>query len=99
MGCNNIACARLFRASTLPLGLPDMLKVCHRDEAASIWYQRIAGFIPVRIVFSADHMEEVAFCETKFLGIVWIGGIVVESFNDLFKKVSFVLAVTQGRVG
>ena len=86
MGCNNIACARPFRASTLPLGLPDMLKVCHRDESASVWYQRIAGFIPVRIVLSADNMEEVAFCETEFLGIVWIGSIVVESLNDLFPK-------------
>ena len=31
-------------------------------------------------------MEEVAFCETEFFGIVWIGGIVVESFNDLFRE-------------
>ena len=70
----------------MPLGLPNMLKVCHRDESASVWYQRIAGFVPVRIVLSADNMEEVAFCETEFLGIVWIGGVVVESLNDLFRR-------------
>ena len=70
----------------MPLGLANMLKVCHRDESASVWYQRIAGFVPVRIVLSADNMEEVAFCETKFLGIVWIGGVVVESLNDLFPR-------------
>ena len=70
----------------MPFGLPNMLKVCHRDQSASVWYQRITGFIPVWIVFSADHMEEVAFCETEFLGIVWIGGVVVESLNDLFRR-------------
>ena len=70
----------------MPLGLPNMLKVCNRDESASVWYQRIARFIPVWIVFSADHMEEVAFCETEFLGVVWIGGVVEESFYDLFRR-------------
>ena len=69
------------------------------DQSASVWYQRIAGFIAVRIVFSADHMEEVAFCEAEFLGIVWIeypiivwsisstnSNVVVESFNSMITR-------------
>ena len=32
-------------------------------------------------------MEEVAFCEAKLLSIIWIGGMVVEGFDDLFSRV------------
>ncbi len=80
-----VACFRGRRACTLPLRFADNLKVGNRDQAASIWYQRITCLIPVRVVFSADYMEKVALGEAEFLSVARVWVIIVQGFDDLGK--------------
>ncbi len=47
--------------------------------------QRVAGFVPVCVVFAADDVQEVALGEAEVAGVgVGVGGlVVVEGFDDL----------------
>ena len=80
----NVACARRCRSTTLPFSLANDLEVCYWNKAASRWYQRVAGFIPVGVVLATDDMEKVAFGECQLLFVVRIGLIVIERFDDLW---------------
>lgn len=69
-------------APTIPFVFADDFEERDGDEAAGVRDERIAGFVPVGVVLSADHVEEIALAEGQFLG-VGLGGVVVESFDHL----------------
>ncbi len=72
------------RTATVAHCLPYALKVRDGDKSAGA-VQRVAGLVPVTVVFATDDVQEVALGEAEIVG-VWarVGGlVVVEGFYDL----------------
>jgi hypothetical protein len=67
-------------AGAVAHSLSNALKVGYGNETAGA-VQRVAGLVPVRVVFAADDVQEVALGEAELVGIV--GLVVVEGFYDL----------------
>lgn len=68
------------RAGAVAHCLSYALKVRDGDKSAGT-VQRIAGFVPVGVVFAVDDVQEVALGEAE---LVRVGGpVVVEGFYDL----------------
>lgn len=74
-GC--VAYARCSRACALPFRLGNDFEVRDRNKPASVGNQRVACLVPIRIVFSADYVEKIAFGETQLLSVAWIWIIVI----------------------
>jgi hypothetical protein len=72
------------RTSTVPDRLSYSVEVCDRDETACA-VERVAGLVPVRVVFSSHDVEEVALRKAEVARLwVGVGGrVVVEGFYDL----------------
>ena len=79
----------LGRASTIANSLPHRLKVRDGHQSTRA-VQRIAGLIPVGIVFAPHYVQEVALREAQVpCGVVGVGrGIVVEGLDNLRRVVS-----------
>lgn len=63
--------------------LAEDLEEGHRYQAPAAGNERVAGFVPIRIVFPSDHVEEVALAEGELVQVSGIGLVVVEGFDDL----------------
>ena len=74
---------RACRTTTISLVFADGLEERHGDETARVGEQRVAGLVPVRIVFSAYDMEKVALGKGQFLSVFRAGVVIVEGFDDL----------------
>lgn len=79
---------RLRRIAAVSHRLAHFLKVLDRYQSSRAC-QRIACFIPVRVLFSAHHMQEVAGREGEVVRRLGGCGVVVERLDDL-QTVSFV---------
>lgn len=73
----------LHGATTLSLCFANHFEVCHWYQSPSGWYQRIASFIPVRVVLSTDDMEKVSLVKGKAVRFAGRWFIVVERFDNL----------------
>lgn len=71
------------RATAVSFGLADDLEKGDGDQTPGAGDERIAGFVPVGVVFSADDVEEITLAEGQFLQISGVGMVVVESLDDL----------------
>lgn len=60
--------AASVRLLAVALSLSERLEESDGHETTRIGQRRVAGFVPVGIVFSADDVEEVAFGEAQLLG-------------------------------
>lgn len=58
---------RLVGLATVSLGLAQDLEEGHGDEATDVLQRRVARLVPIWIILSPDHMEEIAFLETQLL--------------------------------
>lgn len=64
-------------------GLANNLEKRHRHQPPGTRDERVAGFVPIRIVLPADDVKEVSLAERQFLGVMRIGMMIVKGFNDL----------------
>jgi hypothetical protein len=72
------------RAAAVAHCFAHALKVGDGDQAARVG-QRVAGLVPIGVVFAANYVQEVALGETEVAGArVGVGGVVVvEGLDDL----------------
>lgn len=86
--CVNVAtvvlCAtsREGRAVAIAYSLAYDFEVLDGHEATLTLY-RIAGFIPVLVIFSAHYMQKVALMERQVVWWIYRGDVIVESDYDL----------------
>ena len=71
------------RVGALSLCFANHLKESDWDKTSGSGNQRIACFVPVWVVFSAQHMKEVAFVKGKLMGVLRFWLVVVKCFDDL----------------
>lgn len=73
------------RAGAVAHCLANLDKICDGDQAAGA-VQRVAGLVPLLVVFAADDVQEIARGEAQEASVGGsVGGarVVVESFYDL----------------
>lgn len=75
---------RLVGLATVPLGLAQYLEEGYGDEATNVFQRRVARLVPIWIILSANHMEEIAFLEAQLL--VRLGLVVVERADNLDRR-------------
>lgn len=63
----------------------------HRHQPPGTRDERVAGFVPIRIVLPADDVKEVPLAERQFLGVMRIVMMIVKGFNDLVGEKRFFL--------
>ena len=86
--------ARVFRPltpringlSTLALLFTNNLEECDRNKTTRGRNERIAGFVPLGIVFTTQYVKEVAFMESQLLTIFILRLVIVEGLDDLFRR-------------
>ena len=59
----------------------ECLEESNRHEATSVGKGRVAGLVPIGIVFAANDVEKVASRETQLL--IRLSGVIVQRFDDL----------------
>jgi hypothetical protein len=72
--------------ATVALVFADNLEKGHGNQPPCTRDEGIASFVPVEIVLPADDVKEVALAEGQFLGVSVFGLVVVEGFDDLFRR-------------
>lgn len=72
----------------------------HRHQPPGTRDERVAGFVPIRIVLPADDVKEVPLAERQFLGVMRIVMMIVKGFNDLVgkKKIFFLIKALNERM-
>lgn len=73
---------------TIPLVFADNLKKGDGHKPPRTRDQRIARFVPIRIVLPADNVKEISLAECQFLRGPRLWLVVVERFNYLGNAVS-----------
>ena len=67
-------------------GFANNLEKRHRHQPPRTRDERVAGFVPIRVVLPADDVKEVSLAERQFLRVIRIGMMIVKGFNDLVQK-------------
>lgn len=70
-------------AATVSAGFANDLEKGDRHQPPRTRDERVAGFVPIRIVLPADDVKEVTLAEGQFLGVLGVGVVVVEGLDDL----------------
>lgn len=70
---------------TIPLVFADNLKKGDGHKPPSTRDQRIARFVPIRIVLPADNVEEISLAECQFLRGPRLRLVVVKRFDYLWE--------------
>ena len=76
--------AQVDGSAAVSLGFADNFEKGHGNQPPGGRDKGIARFVPVRVVFPADNVEEIALAKCQFLGVPWFGLIIVESLDDLY---------------
>lgn len=76
-------CTVWLGLAAVALVAPERLEEADGDQATGVRQGGVAGLIPLRVVFAADDMEEIAAREAQLLGV--LADIIVKRPNDLFQ--------------
>ena len=84
---DDITCAGLDGSCALPVLFPHDIEVVDGDQASLfVGHQRVAGLVPVLVIFSIYDVKEIAFGKAEFLRVGRKGSIVIFGFDDLASK-------------